>query len=110
MRPRMFGTTPRAFSATCSASEKSYALSMSMTTRADPMRATAWREGGPSAARPSVQRVAQAAPRGGTVTELQARLDELEELGVHRRMRLVSGPQGPRVVLDGKPVLLLCSD
>ena len=26
------------------------------------------------------------------------------------RMRLVSGPQGPHVVLDGKPVLLLCSD
>src|SRR4029078_5457188 len=23
---------------------------------------------------------------------------------------LVSGPQGPRVVLDGKPVLLLCSN
>ena len=28
----------------------------------------------------------------------------------YRRMRLVSGPQGPRVVLDGKPVLLLCSN
>jgi glycine C-acetyltransferase/8-amino-7-oxononanoate synthase len=25
-------------------------------------------------------------------------------------MRLVSGPQGPRVLLDGKPVLLLCSN
>jgi glycine C-acetyltransferase/8-amino-7-oxononanoate synthase len=25
-------------------------------------------------------------------------------------MRMISGPQGPRVVLDGKPVLLLCSD
>jgi 8-amino-7-oxononanoate synthase len=25
-------------------------------------------------------------------------------------MRLVSGPQGPRVVLDGEPVLLLCSN
>ena len=24
-------------------------------------------------------------------------------------MRMVSGPQGPRVVLDGRPVLLLCS-
>ncbi len=42
--------------------------------------------------------------------DLQARLDELAELGLHRRMRLVSGPQGPRVVLDGKPVLLLCSN
>lgn len=44
------------------------------------------------------------------MTELQARLDELEELGSRRRMRLVSGPQGPRVVLDGTPVLVLCSD
>jgi glycine C-acetyltransferase/8-amino-7-oxononanoate synthase len=44
------------------------------------------------------------------MTDLQARLDELEELGLTRRMRLVSGPQGPRVVLDGKPVLLLCSN
>jgi glycine C-acetyltransferase/8-amino-7-oxononanoate synthase len=44
------------------------------------------------------------------VTDLQARLDELAELGLYRRMRLVSGPQGPRVVLDGKPVLLLCSN
>jgi len=38
------------------------------------------------------------------------RLAELEELGIPRRMRMVSGPQGPRVVLDGRPVLLLCSD
>lgn len=44
------------------------------------------------------------------MTDLQARLDELEELAVSRRMRLVSGPQGPRVVLDGKPVLVLCSN
>jgi glycine C-acetyltransferase/8-amino-7-oxononanoate synthase len=44
------------------------------------------------------------------MTDLSARLDELKELGLHRRMRMVSGPQGPRVVLDGKPVLLLCSN
>jgi 8-amino-7-oxononanoate synthase len=44
------------------------------------------------------------------MTDLQARLDELAELGLYRRMRMVSGPQGPRVVLDGKPVLLLCSN
>ena len=44
------------------------------------------------------------------MTDLQARLDELADLGLYRRMRLVSGPQGPRVVLDGKPVLLLCSN
>jgi glycine C-acetyltransferase/8-amino-7-oxononanoate synthase len=42
--------------------------------------------------------------------DLQDRLDELKQLGLYRRMRMVSGPQGPRVVLDGKPVLLLCSN
>jgi 8-amino-7-oxononanoate synthase len=42
--------------------------------------------------------------------EIEARLAELEELGLTRRTRLVSGPQGPRVLLDGKPVLLLCSN
>ncbi len=42
--------------------------------------------------------------------EIEARLDELRALGLHRRTRLVSGPQGPRVLLDGKPVLLLCSN
>ena len=42
--------------------------------------------------------------------DVDARLAELEELGTYRRMRMVSGPQGPRVVLDGRPVLLLCSD
>lgn len=38
------------------------------------------------------------------------RLSELERLGLGRQLRLVSGPQGPRVLLDGKPVLLLCSN
>jgi glycine C-acetyltransferase/8-amino-7-oxononanoate synthase len=42
--------------------------------------------------------------------EIEARLGELKALGLHRRTRLVSGPQGPHVVLDGKPVLLLCSN
>src|SRR5579875_898273 len=42
--------------------------------------------------------------------EIEARLHELRALGLHRRNRLVSGPQGPHVVLDGKPVLLLCSN
>jgi glycine C-acetyltransferase/8-amino-7-oxononanoate synthase len=44
------------------------------------------------------------------MVEIEARLDELEQLGLARRTRLVSGPQGPRVVVDGKPVLLLCSN
>ena len=42
--------------------------------------------------------------------DIEDRLAELDELGLSRRMRMVSGPQGPRVVLDGRPVLLLCSD
>jgi glycine C-acetyltransferase/8-amino-7-oxononanoate synthase len=42
--------------------------------------------------------------------EIEARLSELRAMGLQRRVRLVSGPQGPHVVLDGKPVLLLCSD
>jgi 8-amino-7-oxononanoate synthase len=42
--------------------------------------------------------------------EIEARLSELRAMGLQRRIRLVSGPQGPHVVLDGKPVLLLGSD
>ncbi len=42
--------------------------------------------------------------------EIEARLDELKALGLHRRTRLVSGPQGPHILLDGRPVLLLCSN
>ena len=44
------------------------------------------------------------------MNEIEQRLTELEQLGLSRRLRMVSGPQGPRVVLDGKPVLLLCSN
>jgi 7-keto-8-aminopelargonate synthetase-like enzyme len=44
------------------------------------------------------------------MSDIQDRLEELKELGLYRRMRLVSGPQGPRVLLDGKRVLLLCSN
>ena len=44
------------------------------------------------------------------MNEIERRLAELEQLGLSRRLRMVSGPQGPRVVLDGKPVLLLCSN
>src|SRR5438270_5401068 len=42
--------------------------------------------------------------------EIEARLEELKALGLHRRTRLISGPQGPTVLLDGNPVLLLCSN
>src|SRR4051795_1800337 len=42
--------------------------------------------------------------------EIAERLEEIRSRGLYRRMRLISGPQGPRVLLDGKPVLLLCSN
>jgi glycine C-acetyltransferase/8-amino-7-oxononanoate synthase len=44
------------------------------------------------------------------VLEISERLAELESSGLRRRLRLVEGPQGPQVVLDGRPVLLLCSN
>jgi glycine C-acetyltransferase/8-amino-7-oxononanoate synthase len=44
------------------------------------------------------------------MTDIESRLEELRQSGLHRRLRLVEGPQGPRVQLDGKPVLLLCSN
>jgi glycine C-acetyltransferase/8-amino-7-oxononanoate synthase len=44
------------------------------------------------------------------MSEIAARLAELEQLGLGRRLRMVSGPQGATVLLDGKPVLLLCSN
>jgi len=44
------------------------------------------------------------------VTDVAARLEELRERGLHRRLRLIDGPQGPSVALDGRPVLLLCSN
>jgi len=43
-------------------------------------------------------------------TEIDERLDEIRGRGLYRRLRCVSGPQGPRVLLDGRPVLLLCSN
>ena len=44
------------------------------------------------------------------MSDIEERLAELERLGLHRRLRTVSGPQGPRVLLDDEPVLLLCSN
>jgi len=43
-------------------------------------------------------------------SDIQDRLEDIRNRGLYRRMRCVSGPQGPRVLLDGKPVLLLCSN
>jgi 8-amino-7-oxononanoate synthase len=42
--------------------------------------------------------------------DLRERLAELESSGLRRRLRLIEGPQGPRVLLDGREVLLLCSN
>ncbi len=42
--------------------------------------------------------------------EAQAHLHQLAALGLERRVRLVSGPQGPEVLLDGRRVILLCSN
>jgi len=44
------------------------------------------------------------------MNDIEQRLEELHDRGLYRRMRLISGPQGPRVLLDGKPVVLLCSN
>jgi glycine C-acetyltransferase/8-amino-7-oxononanoate synthase len=44
------------------------------------------------------------------VLEISERLAELESSGLRRSLRVVEGPQGPEVVLDGQPVLLLCSN
>lgn len=44
------------------------------------------------------------------MTDLDQRLAELERSGLYRRLRLVDGPQGAHVLLDGERVLLLCSN
>jgi 8-amino-7-oxononanoate synthase len=44
------------------------------------------------------------------VSEIGRRLQELRDEGLYRRMRMVAGPQGPHVTLDGRRVLLLCSN
>ncbi|HEX4670136.1 MAG TPA: 8-amino-7-oxononanoate synthase [Solirubrobacterales bacterium] len=44
------------------------------------------------------------------MTDVAERLEELRDRGLYRRLRLVAGPQGPRVLLGGRQVLLLCSN
>ncbi len=44
------------------------------------------------------------------MTDIEGLLEDIRDRGLMRRMRMVSGPQGPRVLLDGRPVLLLCSN
>ena len=42
--------------------------------------------------------------------EFAERLEELRASGLHRRLRVVESPQGPQVLLDGRAVMLLCSN
>ena len=44
------------------------------------------------------------------MTDVAERLEELRDRGLYRQLRLVEGPQGPSVTLDGRAVLLLCSN
>ena len=44
------------------------------------------------------------------MSDVAERLGELRERGLYRRLRLIEGPQGPTVTLDGRQVLLLCSN
>jgi 8-amino-7-oxononanoate synthase len=44
------------------------------------------------------------------VTDVAEQLEELRQRGLYRRLRLIEGPQGPSVTLDGREVLLLCSN
>jgi glycine C-acetyltransferase/8-amino-7-oxononanoate synthase len=44
------------------------------------------------------------------MTDVAEQLEGLRDRGLRRRLRLISGPQGPRVTLDGEQVLLLCSN
>ena len=44
------------------------------------------------------------------MTDVAERLEELRGRGLYRQLRLIEGPQGPSVTLEGRPVLLLCSN
>ena len=44
------------------------------------------------------------------MSDVSERLEELRDRGLYRQLRLIEGPQGPSVTLDGRPVLLLCSN
>jgi glycine C-acetyltransferase/8-amino-7-oxononanoate synthase len=58
--------------------------------------------GKPSGSRP---------PRGASLTcDVRARLDDLRAAGLYRELRVIDSAPGPRVVLDGREVMLLCSN
>ena len=62
----------------------------------------------PRPARPRIRSLSRRA--GATSARPPGALEELESSGLRRRLRVVDGPQGPEVMLDGRPVLLLCSN
>lgn len=43
-------------------------------------------------------------------TTIQQELEQIRERGLYRSTRLISGKQGPRVEMDGRDVLMLCSN
>ena len=49
-------------------------------------------------------------PRMGFESQIQEALQELETAGLLRRPLRISGPQGPDVEIDGRPVICLCSN
>jgi 8-amino-7-oxononanoate synthase len=44
------------------------------------------------------------------LSDVAERLEELRRAGLERKLRVVEGPQGPRVMLGSSQVLLLCSN
>jgi 8-amino-7-oxononanoate synthase len=42
--------------------------------------------------------------------DIAEQIEQLQDRGHYRRLRLIEGRQGPRVTLDGREVLLLCSN
>ena len=65
----------------------------------------------PTAGRRQDGAAAAAGTAAGPMTDIERRLDEIDELGLHPAACAWSaGRRGRAVVLDGKPVLLLCSN
>ena len=44
------------------------------------------------------------------MSDVAERLEDLDQAGLRRELRTIDGPQGRRVTLDGREVLLLCSN
>ena len=59
---------------------------------------------------PSSKAETSAHPRSGLDEELSAELGRIRDAGLERRLRVVESEQGPAVVLDGRRILLFCSN